>query len=73
MKNDVFLKMVKGAIAIQGRKKADLAQICGVSRSTFSDYMGGYIPIPEGVRGVLIEELNLQKTWPVLSGTAGGN
>lgn len=67
-RDDKFLKMVRGAIAIKCIKKADLAEICGVDRSLFSAYLIGYQPMPEGVRQVLIEELKLEKVWPILSG-----
>lgn len=69
-KHDTFPDLARGVIAIQKKKKADLAEICGVSRSQFSDYLSGYVPMPEGIRQVLIEELGLEKVWPVLSGGA---
>ena len=61
-KADAFLMVVRGAIAIKRKSKADLAMVCGVSRSYFSEYINGYRPMPEGIRQVLEEELDLNAT-----------
>jgi hypothetical protein len=58
--NEKELAVFRAKIAIDKTQKKTLAFKCGVSRSAFSGYLNGDVPMPEKVRDCLIENLGLE-------------
>ena len=55
-----LLAIIRAQIAISKTPKKLLAFRCGVSRSSFGQYINGDVEMPEKVRNCLIETLGLQ-------------
>jgi predicted transcriptional regulator len=58
--NEILLASIRAKIAIEKTPKKILALKCGVSRSSFSQYINGDVAMPEKVKNCLIEKLELQ-------------
>jgi len=58
--NEKLLEVIRAQTAITKTPKKVLAFKCGVSRSSFSQYINGDVEMPQEVKAKLIEVLGLQ-------------